>query len=108
MGEDLELRERAAEDERATLARIEALQGQVALEQRHLAEVRLFQSMLSGYVGVTPALRPIAEVPADVPAPASTAGEAVAGDAETEAWLSAAQAEELERLNRLFGLNAAN
>ncbi|MFA7296406.1 MAG: hypothetical protein WC211_04365 [Dehalococcoidia bacterium] len=106
MGEDLELRQRAGEDERATMARIEALQAQVVSEQRHLAEVRLFQSMLNGYVGAPP--RPAGEVATVVPMPAQAAEEPISGDMETEAGLSAAQAEELERLNRLFGLNAAS
>ena len=60
--------------------------------------VRLFQSMLNGYAGGTAA----------APSPSSTGMEPITGDAETEAGLSAAQAEELERLNRLFGLNAAS
>ncbi len=108
MSEDLELRQRAAEDERATLGRIEALQAQMASEQRHLAEVRLFQAMLTGYAGATAPPRLVAEATEGAPVPASHDGEAVGGDAETEAGLSAAQAEELERLNRLFGLNAAS
>lgn len=108
MSEDLELRQRAAEDERATLGRIEALQAQVAVEQRHLAEVRLFQSMLTGYTGVAPTPRPLAEAAEPTSQPASTPGDVSSGDAETEAGLSTAQAEELERLNRLFGLNAAS
>jgi len=108
MSEDVELRQRAAEDERATLARIEALQAQVALEQRHLAEVRMFQSMLTGYTGTAATPRPSVEAPEPTPLPTSTPGEVSSGDADAEAGLSAAQAEELERLNRLFGLNAAS
>lgn len=106
MGEDLELRRRAEDDERSTLARIESLQSHLASEQRHLVEVRLFQSMLNGYVADEPAtLRPPRETEvASAAAPVDPA----AGDAETEAGLSAAQAEELERLNRLFGLNAGS
>jgi hypothetical protein len=60
--------------------------------------------MLSGYSGGTTAPRLVAGVQAAATSP----GEAIVGDAETEAGLSAAQAEELERLNRLFGLNAAS
>ena len=103
MGDDVELRQRVGDDERATLARIEALQAQVAVEQRHLAEVRLFQSMLNAYAAGTSSTGAPVAVPA-----ASAGGGPVVGDAETEAGLSAAQAEELERLNRLFGLNTAS
>lgn len=105
MGEDLELRRRAEDDERSTLARIESLQSQLASEQRHLAEVRLFQSMLNGYAAGAPVtLRP----PREAEAPPSVAPPETVGAAEDEAELSTAQAEELDRLNRLFGLSTGN
>lgn len=105
MGDELELRRRADEDERATLARIEALQAQLAAEQRHLGEVRLFQAMLNGYAGV-PGASAVAAAPGAGPMPPGTGTPDSAGGEHEE--MSSAQAEELERLNRLFGLSAGN
>lgn len=104
MGDELDLRERAEHDERATISRIEALQGQLASEQRHLAEVRLFKSMLSGYTDSSGA--PLAQPRADAASAAPSDGLDEAGEGDD--GMSAAQAEELERLNRLFGLSAGN
>ena len=93
MGDAGEVWNRAQADERATLARIEAIEAQLAGERRHLDEVRLFQSMLNGY-------------------DASQAGGLESGPSEPSplmaAALSEAQAEELDRLNRLFGLAAGD
>jgi hypothetical protein len=94
MGESSEVRMRAQEDERATVARIDALEAQLVEERRHLEEVRVFQAMLAAYDG-------------GEPAPARSEWEpavTVEPPVEMATALSEAQAEELDRLNRLFGL----
>ncbi len=104
MGDELDLRRRAEEDERATTSRIEALQGQLASEQRHLAEVRLFKSMLSGYAGGVGA----GPAPSHADAPLMVPSEGMDVPADDDDGMSPAQAEELDRLNRLFGLSTGN
>ncbi|MEI6665373.1 MAG: hypothetical protein WCL53_04395 [Chloroflexota bacterium] len=89
MGEAGDVWTRVHEDERATLARIEAIEAQLTGERRHLDEVRLFQSMLNGYDATRPG--DIQPGPGE-PSPLMAAA------------LSEAQADELDRLNRLFGL----
>ncbi|RLT27515.1 MAG: hypothetical protein DWI48_03400 [Chloroflexi bacterium] len=89
MSEAGEVWTRVHEDERATLARIETIEAQLTGERRHLEEVRLFQSMLNGYDSTLPGdVQPGPSAPSPLMAAA----------------LSEAQAEELDRLNRLFGL----
>ena len=89
MGDAGEVWTRVQEDERATLARIEAIEAQLAGERRHLDEVRLFQSMLNAYDATRPGeVQPVPSEPSPLMAAA----------------LSEAQADELDRLNRLFGL----
>ena len=93
MGDADEVWTRVQDDERATLARIEAIEAQLAGERRHLDEVRLFQSMLSGY---------------DAPHPGGVQLAASGPSPLMAAALSEAQEEELDRLNRLFGLPAGD
>ena len=98
---DDELWRRASEDETATHERIEALRAQIAGEEQHLEEVRLFQAMLRSYSGEAPALLSApASVPASAPFSPPMPGP---GQEQEQEELSPAQAEELERLNRLFG-----